>query len=95
MPIILTEVGYMSVDGANVLPGDWSRPGPIDLHEQADAYQALIESFQGRSWWRGIFWWSLDIHPHQGGADDRGYSFHDKPAEAVVRQFFGTPLITE
>jgi hypothetical protein len=94
-PIILTEVGYMSVDGTNVLPGDWSRPGEIDHQEQADAYQALFESFQGRTWWKGVFWWSLDTNPDQGGPNDRGYSFHNKPAEMILKRFFLPELIND
>ena len=88
-PITLTEVGYMSVDGTNILPGDWSLDGAIDLQEQADAYQALFDSFEGRDWWNGVFWWSLAPTPQQGGALDRGYSFHNKPAEAVLLRYFG------
>ena len=91
-PLIVTEAGYMSVDGTNILPGDWSLQGPLDHQEQADAYQALFESFQGHDWWQGVFWWSLSTDPNQGGADDRAYSFHDKPAEAVLTRFFsGSP----
>jgi hypothetical protein len=88
-PITLTEVGYMSVDGTNILPGDWSLDGEIDLQEQADAYQSLFDSFEGKAWWNGVFWWSLSPDPQQGGALDRGYSFHNKPAEDVVRRYFG------
>lgn len=87
-PVILTEIGYMSVDGTNILPGDWSLQGSLDPQEQADAYQALMESFAGHDWWQGIFWYSLTTDPLQGGANDRGYTFHDKPAEQVVRRFF-------
>ncbi|MCC6803718.1 MAG: hypothetical protein IT319_12615 [Anaerolineae bacterium] len=87
-PIIITEVGYMSVDGTNILPGFWSLQGDIDLQEQADAYQAFFESFQGKPWWEGVFWWSLSTDPNQGGATDTSYSFHDKPAEAVLKHFF-------
>lgn len=88
-PIIITEIGYMSVDSTNILPGDWSLQGEIDHEEQALAYQAFFEAFQGQPWWQGVFWWSLSTDPHQGGAEDRSYSFHDKPAEAVLRRFFG------
>jgi hypothetical protein len=95
MPIILTEVGYMSVDGANMLPGDWSLQGALDHQEQADAYQALFESFQGQDWWHGVFWWSLSTDPHQGGPDDWAYSFHNKPAEAVVTRYFGGYSVIE
>lgn len=88
-PVILTEIGYMSVDGTNILPGFWSLEGEIDLQEQADAYQALFESLQGQPWWGGVFWWTLTTNPEQGGAHDYGYTFHDKPAENVLRRFFG------
>jgi hypothetical protein len=88
-PIIVTEVGYLSVDGTNVIPGDWSHQARIDVQEQADAYQSLFEAFAGRDWWQGVFWWAISTNPNEGGANDRGYSFHNKPAEAVVRQFYG------
>ncbi len=88
-PIILTEVGYMSVDGTNILPGDWSLAGDTDPQEQADSYQALFEAFSGHSWWKGVFWWALSTNPDQGGAADRSYSFHGKPAETVLKRFFG------
>lgn len=87
-PIILTEVGYMSVDGTNILPGFWSLDGATDPQEQADAYQSLFEAFQERDWWQGVFWWGLSTDPQQGGMEDRGYSFNDKPAEAVLSRFF-------
>ncbi|MBC7812039.1 MAG: hypothetical protein H7175_12870, partial [Burkholderiales bacterium] len=93
MPIIITEVGYMSVDGTNILPGDWSLQGDIDGQEQADAYRAVFESFGGHDWWQGVFWWSLSADPAQGGPQDRGYSFHDKPAEAVLIEFFGGDIM--
>lgn len=88
-PIIITEVGYMSVDGTNILPGDWSLQGAVDLQEQADAYQALFNSLQGQPWWHGVFWWAVNTDPNQGGAQDHGYSFHNKPAETVLRRYFG------
>lgn len=88
-PIIITEVGYMSVNGTNILPGDWSLQGDIDLQEQADAYQALFDSLQGQPWWHGVFWWAVSTDPNQGGAQDRGYSFHGKPAEQVLKRYFG------
>ncbi|MFO7322836.1 MAG: hypothetical protein DIU68_013990 [Chloroflexota bacterium] len=87
-PVIITEAGYMSVDGATVLPGDWSMQAEIDLQEQADAYRALFESFYGQPWWQGIFWWSQYTDPQRGGRYDRGYSFHGKPAADVLRQYF-------
>jgi hypothetical protein len=87
-PIIFTEIGYMSVDGATILPGDWSSPAPVNMNEQANAYQAVFETFGSRSWWRGVFWWSLDTKPDQGGSDDRSFTFLGKPAEQIIRQYY-------
>ncbi|MBZ0286928.1 MAG: hypothetical protein K8I30_04895, partial [Anaerolineae bacterium] len=78
-PILFTEVGYLSVDGTNRLPGVWQLDGVTDHQEQADAYRAIFEVFSAKSWWKGAFWWSLDTNPEQGGLQDRGYSPHGKP----------------
>lgn len=91
MPIVFTEVGYMSVDGTNRLPGVWQLDGPTDPQEQADAYRAMFEVFSGKSWWKGAFWWSLDTNPNQSGLEDRGYSPHGKPAEDVLRAWYFRP----
>jgi hypothetical protein len=88
-PIILAEVGYMSVDGTNRVPGYWALDGATDPDEQALAYQSVFEAFSGKSWWGGVFWWSYSTDPNQGGLADRGYSPHNKPAEDVLRRYFG------
>jgi hypothetical protein len=87
-PVILTEVGYMSVDGTNRVPGYWALEGAIDGDEQALAYQSVFEAFSGKPWWGGVYFWSYSTNPNQGGADDRGYSPHGKPAEDVLRRYF-------
>ena len=91
MPILFTEIGYMSVDGTNRLPGYWQLDGATDPQEQADAYRAIFEVFSGKSWWKGAFWWSLDTNPNQGGLEDRGYSPHGKPAEDILRVWYFIP----
>jgi len=90
-PIILTEIGYRSLDGAASHPWDWQIEGQIDLKEQADAYKAAFESVYNQPWFSGIFWWSWNPDPWEGGADDDGYTPHDKPAEDVLRSWFGVP----
>lgn len=89
-PIIFTEIGYRSLDGANRWPWDWQRSGAVDLQEQADLYQATFETFWGAyPWFRGFFWWAWDTEPQQGGPNDTDYTPHDKPAEDVLRDFYG------
>jgi hypothetical protein len=90
-PILFTEIGYRSQDGANQHPWDFQISGTVDLQEQADLYQAVFESVFNEDWFAGIFWWSWDPDPFQGGPCDMGYSPHDKPAEAVLRLWYGAP----
>jgi hypothetical protein len=88
-PILFTEVGYLSVDGSNRLPGVWQLDGATDVEEQAQGYQAIFDVFSGKSWWKGAYWWSYDTNPNQGGPDDRSYTPHGKPAEDVLRRWYG------
>ncbi len=89
-PIIFTEFGYPSKDGANRWPGWWTREAPIDLQEQADCYQAALEVLWGKPWLAGIFWWqwfaNTSIWP--GGPNDDSYTPYGKPAEAVLKRFY-------
>jgi hypothetical protein len=90
-PVILTEIGYRSIDGTASHPWDWQVQGEVDLEEQADAYQAAFESVYNQPWFAGIYWWSWGPDPLEGGPGDDGYSPHDKPAEEVLRSWFGAP----
>jgi hypothetical protein len=87
-PLILTEIGYRSIDGAARHPWDWQITGKVDLQEQADCYQAALESVYDEPWFAGIYWWSWSPDPLEGGPDDDGYSPHDKPAEEILRAWF-------
>jgi hypothetical protein len=87
-PIILTEIGYRSVDGANRRPWEWGTPAGVDLGEQADCYQAALESLWEQPWLAGTYWWNWGTDPEQGGPDDIDYTPHDKPAEWVLKGFY-------
>lgn len=91
-PIVLTEAGYRSIDGANQDPSDSQTFGWLDLQEQADCYQALVEAFSGKKWWGGVFWWDWTTNPNQGGYSDTDFTANDKPAENIIRKFYGASL---
>lgn len=88
-PIIFTEIGYRSVDGANREPYNYRTSGGLDLQEQADCYQAVFETFAGQGWWRGGFWWNWTANPAQGGPADTDYTANNKPAENILRKYYG------
>jgi hypothetical protein len=87
-PIIFTEIGYRSVDGANQHPWEWQTGSTVDLQEQADCYRAALETFWGKPWFRGIYWWYWSTDPDQGGPEDMDYTPHNKPAETVLRNYY-------
>ncbi len=88
-PILFTEIGYRSIDGAGAAPWDYGASQPLDLQEQADLYQAFFETVYQEPWFAGVFLWSWDTNPMQGGVCDRDYTPLDKPSEIVLREFFG------
>ncbi|MFJ3230357.1 glycoside hydrolase family 113 [Streptomyces sp. NPDC086787] len=85
--ILFTEAGYVSQSGSTTAPYSWTvseRPAPA---EQAAAYRALLDSFEGRSWWAGVCWWMWDDWPGSGETPARlAYTPHGKPAEQVLRE---------
>ncbi len=88
-PVILTEIGYRSIDGAAIHPWDYQITGRIDLQEQSDCYRAAFESVFGQPWFAGIYWWAWSPDPRRGGPTDDDYTPHGKPAEAVIRNWYG------
>jgi hypothetical protein len=55
-PILFTELGYPSVDGANLQP--WAAIGDVpDRQEQADCLEAAYKVLTRRDWFRGVYWW--------------------------------------
>lgn len=85
-PLWITEVGYVSVDGAATRPWDYQLRGPVDLEEQRRCYQAFTQAWSDEDALGGVFFWIWD---GAGGARDRGYTPRGKPAEQVLRQWFG------
>jgi hypothetical protein len=85
-PVIFTEIGYRSVDGANKAPFDFSAGSTFDAGEQHDCYEAMYEVWsQQSSFMKGAFWWDWGVPAP--GANDTGYDVRGKPAEVVVRDW--------
>lgn len=88
--ILFTEYGYMSCDYAawKTWENEKKNP-PVNLTAQANAYQAVFESFQDEDWWAGGFLWEWQSNSEEaGGPNDKHYSPQRKPAEKVIQAFF-------
>jgi hypothetical protein len=86
-PLLMTEVGYRSIDGTAISPGAWNSSGAADNSAQADAYNAFFQvwSAHGGSWLKGVEIWQWDLNNQYSAT---GYSVMGKPAESVVSQYF-------
>ena len=65
-PILFTEIGYRSWDGANKNPTEMSSKDDtnVDQGEQADCYTATFEELWGKKGWlRGLYWWNWEVDP--------------------------------
>lgn len=87
-PLIITEIGYRSVEGGAQNPWDWQREGPVDLGVQKTCYEAALLMTRGKPWLAGVYFWQWMPDPRHGGRFDTGYSPHRKPAERVLRSWF-------
>jgi hypothetical protein len=96
-PVLMTEMGYRSIDGTAIEPGSWTINGTPDPAAQADAYKAFFQVWtaQGGNWMKGVELWQWDLNNQYTST---GYSVMGKPAEAVVSQYFhgdGTPTSSQ
>ena len=89
--IIFTEAGYTSQNMSLRTPWGDRSDQPIDLQEQADGYQALLETFSDKPWWQGVFWFHQSAAPVEGGIAGQLWEIDGKPAENVLRAYNGQP----
>jgi len=83
--VVFLEIGYSSRDGTNIKPYAFDPAAEPDLQEQADCYQAALETFYDEPWFKGMYWWAW-YWDHS--TDDNGFDIYNKPAETIVRQWY-------
>ena len=90
-PFFFAECGCMSVENANLVPNDWSVRGKVDTEGQAEWFRTMFEACEKRSWVDGfaIWDWRGRLYPLENADTDAGYGIYGKPAEKVVREYYG------
>lgn len=84
MPLVITELGYPSVDGGARRPYAFEAQGPVDLEEQRRAFAAFRDAWR-ETRLHGVFIW---LWTGRGGPEDAGYMLRGKPAGALVSDWF-------
>jgi len=84
-PLLLTEIGYRSLDGAGMSPEDFTTRGPYDPSEQEDLYWAALESISNTDAVEGVIWWNW-LADGNGGDGNLDYTPLGKPAYDVLKE---------
>lgn len=90
-PVILTEVGFRSVDHPATRTYTWREfdPGAHSNEEaQRACYEGTLRALWGRPWLAGLYWWKWYTAPDGEGPTDADFTPEGKPAEGVIRQFY-------
>jgi hypothetical protein len=88
-PLLFTEVGWCSQEGASIEPWNYyyhQTPTAAGLEEQRRCYLAFMETWKHTPGVGGIIWWEWTNTP--GGPDDFNYTPKGKPAEMALRDWF-------
>src|SRR5207245_629511 len=60
-PVLFTEAGYRSAAYATRNPADAQSTELWDDNVQANAYEALLQTFESQPWWAGVVWWDWHV----------------------------------
>lgn len=87
-PVLFTKIGFASYANS---PGRWDvRPDPyLELSVQSNSYEATMQAWNGVDWMKGIYWSPWYSNPNAGGPLDISESPQNKPAEQVLRHWYG------
>lgn len=90
-PILLTEVGWCSQEGAASAPWNYyqnQHATPAALEEQRRLYEAFAIAWRATPELMGAIWWEWTDSP--GGPGDYDYTPRNKPAEQVLREWLAS-----
>jgi hypothetical protein len=86
-PVLFTEVGFPSLEGANREPWDDNGRRKVSLAAQASCTEAILRAFYKEPWFQGMYWWRLETNG-SGGPEDASHSLWNKPALNVVKRWY-------
>jgi hypothetical protein len=87
-PVIFTEIGYRSADGAAWKQWEIARDAVINATAQKNAYEAFFLEVWPEKWLAGAYLWKWESYVPDASRGDNQYAFEGKPAEKIVRKFY-------
>ncbi len=88
-PVLFTEIGFTSTRAPWKKPHEpaWRHSAFVD--HQAMCYEAVLGALYGKQWCNGIYWWKWPSFLEHGGQKNPGFTPNNKPAEKIVRKWYG------
>jgi hypothetical protein len=95
-PILFIETGCTSVRGCAHTPWEHinaTQDRPVDQQEQANYYQAQLETYWDEPWFMGWCWWDWParLYDKSHAATNRDFCPYGKQAEGVLREWYAKP----
>lgn len=87
-PIVFTELGYRSADGAAGRQWELPRDARLNLDAQRVAYEAFFEAVWPQAWLAGVYPWKWESYRDHSGPQSNDYHLEHKPAAEVVRRYY-------
>ena len=90
-PFFFAECGCMSTEGSSSVPNNWAAKGGLDLQGQADWYAEMFRACEKRDWVGGFAAWDWcgKQYSPEAALTDKGYEIYCKPAEKVIKDYYG------
>ncbi|MFQ5510820.1 MAG: hypothetical protein ACE5EO_03125 [Candidatus Krumholzibacteriia bacterium] len=88
-PVLITEIGFTSTRAPWKKPHQPAWRQTAFPEHQALCYEAVFAALQGKAWCEGIYWWKWPSFLEHGGRGSAGFTPNNKPAEKVVRKWYG------
>jgi len=105
-PVLFTELGYRSEENGAIAPWEWPawgeelRPTQLatvaGLETQQNGYEAFFQSVWSKDWFAGVYFWKWFPTLQSGSpAVGRGFTPQNKPAEQVLKTWYGQAASSE
>ena len=87
-PLIITEIGYRSVEFTWLKPFDAPKGRVFDEEAQKVCYEVIFEGLETVEWCQGIFWWKWPSYLSYKGEKNLSFSPVGKSTEEVIQKYF-------